>query len=384
MISERSLLLHYLRFLSAVIVCLGHCKEFLFVHMDESASLLERVSRLFLGLGSSAVLVFFFLSGYLVGGKEISNLKDNKLDFKNYLFNRLTRLLIVLLPALLATFAMNAITCGNSRVSLYCLANSELASHSDVLPQSSQKISDLIYNVLFLQPFMGTQWGGNVPLWSLSYEFWYYVIFFSILNIFGEILYRKVTLKIVLHLLIISVASRFLDWDWLLLGIIWLSGALTRQALRLNIIVIKFQNFQKIFRYKFILITFFLVFPILIFLRILPKVMSFPVSIFLLILVISITSDEFASSMNKMVQKLIIVGSEFSFSLYLTHFPFIALTVSFISPVERWKMSPIGIVVMFGLTFAAILMAYFFASITEFKLAKCRSFLKIYVKDFFK
>ena len=74
MLSERSLFLHYLRFFSAVIVCLGHTKEFLFVHMDESAHLLEKVARLFLGLGPSAVLVFFVLSGYLVGGNEIVNL----------------------------------------------------------------------------------------------------------------------------------------------------------------------------------------------------------------------------------------------------------------------------------------------------------------------
>ena len=67
MVSERSLFLHYLRFLSAVIVCLGHTKEFLFVHMDESAHVLEKVFRLFLGLGSSAVLVFFFLE-WIFGG----------------------------------------------------------------------------------------------------------------------------------------------------------------------------------------------------------------------------------------------------------------------------------------------------------------------------
>ena len=117
-ISERSLYLHFLRFFSAVIVCLGHTKEFLFVHMDESAHVLEKVSRLFLGLGSSAVLVFFFLSGYLVGGNEIVNLIGKKLNFSHYIFNRLTRLWIVLLPALLATFAFNAFTCRNARDSL--------------------------------------------------------------------------------------------------------------------------------------------------------------------------------------------------------------------------------------------------------------------------
>ena len=117
MVSERSLFLHFLRFFSAVTVCLGHTKEFLFVHIDESAPVLEKVSRLFLGLGPSAVLVFFFLSGYLVGGNEIANFVTKRLNFRNYIFNRITRLWIVLLPALLATFALNALTCRNSTIS---------------------------------------------------------------------------------------------------------------------------------------------------------------------------------------------------------------------------------------------------------------------------
>ena len=149
MVSERSLFLHYLRFFSALIVCLGHTKEFLFVHMDETAHVLEKVTRLFLGLGSSAVLVFFFLSGYLVGGNEIVNFVKKKLNFSNYIFNRLTRLWIVLLPALLATFALNALTCGNSRTSLYCSADPAIASHAEFPPQISQKISDLISNAFF-------------------------------------------------------------------------------------------------------------------------------------------------------------------------------------------------------------------------------------------
>ena len=66
MISERSLFLHLLRILPAFIVVLGHTKEFLFVHMNENANLPEKIIRLFLSLGSAAVLVFFFLSGYVV------------------------------------------------------------------------------------------------------------------------------------------------------------------------------------------------------------------------------------------------------------------------------------------------------------------------------
>jgi peptidoglycan/LPS O-acetylase OafA/YrhL len=118
------------------------------------------------------------------------------------------------LPALLATFALNALTCRNSTISLYCTSDSALASHAEIPPQLSQKISDLISNAFFLQPFKGTQWGGNGPLWSLSYEFWYYIVFFSITSVVSYLLKREISFGLIPHLLILFLASRILDSDW--------------------------------------------------------------------------------------------------------------------------------------------------------------------------
>lgn len=160
MVSERSLFLHFLRIFSALIVCLGHTKEFLFVHMNDSAHPLEKLTRLFLGLGGSAVIIFFFLSGYLVGGKIIKSLIKRELNFATYIFDRLTRLWIVLVPALLLTFVLNTFNCRNSNISLYCAADPQLASHTKIAPLFSQKISDLFTNVFFLQPFKGLPWGA--------------------------------------------------------------------------------------------------------------------------------------------------------------------------------------------------------------------------------
>ena len=372
MLSERSLFLHYLRFFSALIVCLGHTKEFLFVHMDETAHVLEKVTRLFLGLGTSAVLVFFFLSGYLVGGNEIVNLVRKKLNFSNYIFNRITRLWIVLLPALLATFALNALTCRNSKTSLYCTADPALASHAEVPPQVSQKISDLISNAFFLQPFKGTQWGGNGPLWSLSYEFWYYLVFFSIISILSFVLKREISIGLIPHLLILFVASRILDSDWLILGIIWLSGALAAYFLKLDSVVTFTSKFQKPIAFKFTLLTLTLILPALISLRLFPRILSFPIAIILLTTSLSFVQNKNVIQSNGLLRKTIVRGSEYSFSLYLTHFPLIALATSFFVPVDRWRMSPFGIFVLILLTLVALLTAYAFAWLTEFNLAQVR------------
>jgi len=382
-ISERSLYLHFLRFFSAVIVCLGHTKEFLFVHMDESAHVLEKVSRLFLGLGSSAVLVFFFLSGYLVGGNEIVNLIGKKLNFSHYIFNRLTRLWIVLLPALLATFAFNAFTCRNARDSLYCMADSALASHAEIPPQFSQELSDLISNVFFLQPFMGTQWGGNGPLWSLSYEFWYYMVFFSIISVVSYLLKREISFGLILHLLILFVASRVLDLDWLILGIIWLSGALVAHFLKLDSLVTFTRKYQKPIALKFTLLTITFILPALISLRLFPRIYSFPLAILLLTITLSLTQNDDAIQSDGRLQKTIVRGSEYSFSLYLTHFPLIALATSFFVPVDRWRMSPFGLFVLILLTLGALLTAYGFAWLTEFNLTQVRIALRSRVQRLF-
>lgn len=383
MLSERGLFLHFLRFFSAVIVCLGHTKEFLFVHMDESAHVLEKLSRLFLGLGPSAVLVFFFLSGYLVGGNEIVNLVRKKLNFSSYIFNRLTRLWIVLLPALLATFSLNAFTCRNSRISLYCTADSELASHAEMPPQFSQKISDLISNALFLQPFKGTPWGGNGPLWSLSYEFWYYMVFFSVISVVSYFLKREIGFGLIPHLLILFVATRILDLDWLVLGIIWLFGALAAHFLKVNSVVRFTRKFQRTIALKFTLLTFTLILPALISLKLFPRIFSFPIVILLLTISLSFTQNENAIDVNSSLRKIIVRGSEYSFSLYLTHFPVIALATSLFVPVDRWSMSPVGIFVLLLLTFGALFTAYAFAWLTEFNLTQVRIVLRSRMQKLF-
>jgi hypothetical protein len=351
--------------------------------MDESAHVLEKVSRLFLGLGSSAVLVFFFLSGYLVGGNEIVNLIGKRLNFSHYIFNRLTRLWIVLLPALLATFAFNAFTCRNARDSLYCMADSALASHAEIPPQFSQELSDLISNVFFLQPFTGTQWGGNGPLWSLSYEFWYYMVFFSIISVVSYLLKREISFSLILHLLILFVASRVLDLDWLILGIIWLSGALVANFLKLDSLVTFTRKYQKPIALKFTLLTITFILPALICLRLFPRIYSFPLAILLLTITLSLTQNDEAIQSDGRLQKTIVRGSEYSFSLYLTHFPLIALATSFFVPVDRWRMSPFGLFVLILLTLGALLTAYGFAWLTEFNLTQVRIALRSRVQRFF-
>ncbi|MEM8655930.1 MAG: acyltransferase [Pseudomonadota bacterium] len=117
-----------------------------------------------LNVGSDAVIVFFVISGLVIA---FAAERDKTLG--TYAFNRLTRLLSVLLPALLLTFALD---------------------------QIGRPIDASAYPARFHQPLslwemlargltMSNEWGlfdrvrlgTNGPLWSLSYEAAYYVLF---------------------------------------------------------------------------------------------------------------------------------------------------------------------------------------------------------------
>jgi peptidoglycan/LPS O-acetylase OafA/YrhL len=77
---------------------------------------------------------------------------------------------------------------------------------------------------------------------------------------------------------------------------------------------------------------------------------------------------------------LIFRGSKFSFSLYLIHFPIIALVTSQLTPINRWTMSAMGLLVLLGITLVVLLIAHAFARLTEFNLDRLRTELRLFLQ----
>ncbi len=128
-------------------------------------------------LGHEAVIIFFVLSGYFVGGSVIRNVRRGTFAWTRYLLDRLSRLWVVLIPALLLGLALDR---GGMHLwgalpgSLYTSPAGSL-----VFPGLSARVglSTLLGNIFFLQ-FSGVEpFGTNVALWSLACEFWYYLFF---------------------------------------------------------------------------------------------------------------------------------------------------------------------------------------------------------------
>jgi peptidoglycan/LPS O-acetylase OafA/YrhL len=102
--------------------------------------------------GGEAVIVFFVLSGYLVCGSLIERVGAGTFSIAEYATDRVTRLCIPLLPALILTTAAYLTT------------------------QGAVDWPAIIGSAFFLQDIVAAVPATNKALWTLSYEFWFYAV----------------------------------------------------------------------------------------------------------------------------------------------------------------------------------------------------------------
>mgnify|MGYP000113779209 CR=1 FL=1 len=105
-IDERtSAVLDVMRWVAALVVVLTHVNDQVFLSMaetpEESRTLALMAWKLISASGNEAVIVFFVISGYLVGGAALAEfLRDGDIKLSNYMLRRCARLYTVLIPAL--------------------------------------------------------------------------------------------------------------------------------------------------------------------------------------------------------------------------------------------------------------------------------------------
>jgi len=153
------------RFFAAFIVVLAHAKYFLFGdygHLALSSQNIFNAAFFFLcRVSNEAVIIFFVLSGFLVGGANVNKMQEGKFNYIEYSIDRLARIYVPLIPALVFSGAV-----------YYSLGN-------------KINIPDFFGNVFQLQGVFVDVFSANGPLWSLSYECWFYLalpVFYCIVN----------------------------------------------------------------------------------------------------------------------------------------------------------------------------------------------------------
>ncbi|MDO8801639.1 acyltransferase [Phenylobacterium sp.] len=214
-----------LRGVCALLVVLNHIRAFVFVDFHECIQPGIAVYAFYFltSLGHQAVIAFFALSGYLVGGRAFQSMIDGKWSSIDYAIARLSRLWTVVLPALIITFVLDkagaTLGGGAAYAGKYGVA---LASGPLLAAPADHSIATLLANLLFLQTITAPVYGSNGPLWSLANEFWYYVLFPIAAS---TVLLRKSLLYNIIAVIVVCVLLSSLPAELLMLGSIWCGAA---------------------------------------------------------------------------------------------------------------------------------------------------------------
>jgi peptidoglycan/LPS O-acetylase OafA/YrhL len=149
--------LDLLRAGAAIAVLLTHARGFTWVEyaaLPPSQHTLTVQAFFFLTrVAHEAVLVFFVLSGALVGGQIIRRTIEGRFSVSDYAIDRVTRIFIPLIPAYIVAVIVQ----------------------SFVL-HAPPSLASFIANVTGLNGAFAPTIEADVPLWSLAYEIWFYVL----------------------------------------------------------------------------------------------------------------------------------------------------------------------------------------------------------------
>ena len=188
-----------------------------------TGNLLQIISE----LNVAAVLFFFFLSGYSIALSLKGNSPTQPTTANQYFYRRFRRIIPLYLLTLLITMAGGLIT-----------------QHWNQLPDYS--IKQLIGNLAFLQcsaSYKGNwflPYGENGPLWSLSFEMWYYLSLPLILWLFEKKLRLQSDSNAALILVLVisllaALVNKLIFIPWIAfasLYVVWFAGY--RTALKLK------------------------------------------------------------------------------------------------------------------------------------------------------
>lgn len=365
----RSRFLDLIRGTAAVLVVMSHARNFLIVDNASASthSLMAQLIYAATALGHEAVLVFFVLSGYLVGGKTALLFGADRFSWPRFLIERISRLWVVLLPALAITGLINWGACSSAVESAYCAADQGLAVMAGNPPLANQSVQALVGNVLFLQGIKVDAYGANGPLWSLAYEFWYYLAFAAGCTVFHLLKRRTGGLRIALAVSFVVVILLVCPDDFLPLGIFWLAGVAVRMW-TLRLVSVDVGPFALTQAQAWALVIVGVASS-----KLLPSGVfaSLPVLLATCLAITVATRGGAADSLLESAARV----SAYSYTLYVVHFPILGAlsAVSVSTTTQRLQMDGRGVMLLTASVALCCALAYLLAQATERHTSAIRS-----------
>lgn len=350
MTATKSFFLHFIRWFSALMVVLGHTRmvgKQILTNSDYSGF----YTNVICSYDHSSVVIFFVLSGYVIYYTSKKYNLNDKYSVKKYVVDRFSRIYSLLIPAIFFTCILDII---GYKIFPAIYHNNEFIPQKNI-------IFRFIWNLFSMQGTWGPriQMGSNAALWSIGYEFSFYLIF-TIFIYYGIKIFNK--WKGVLLLALFLLIKGPLIFGYL---IIWILGCLScyfaeKKSIKINIFL------------YILLFIFLLVFKYLLYnLQILSinneyiqdLIYGFIFSVFLFL---DFKKIKLKESWKKYIINKNKIIADFSFTLYGIHLPLVYFLYSVINYSVLNKYSSVK---LFSVTIAilCLLISYFFSFVSEKK-----------------
>lgn len=360
--SYHSILISLFRGLAALEVAAAHLRAQTLPSLKSlpDPNIWYQALSFFTGFAHQAVLIFFVLSGWLVGGSLLNKMHNSKV-LLTYCIDRMTRLWIVLIPSFLVTIILGVLIGSIDPTEFNHSIGNEYSTRS------------FLGNLIGLQEFIVPDFGGNFSLWSLAYEIAYYTLFPLALMSFAA---KNTTTRIISAIAAIIFASQ-LNGAVMLYFSVWMLGvAFSRikidvdqlsRTLLLAILVVAAVYFRltgnnDIFTEKSFLQDL----------------------LYSFIFVLLLSSRQWTADVNlRSVRLYKAIGqflAQFSFTLYVIHVPLLRyfkhLNKSFFGIEQLSPDKPLHFLIYFSMLMGIVLFSYVFYLLFEARTCKLRRHIK--------
>lgn len=333
-----------------------------------NAPLFDRILDSASGYGHQAVMVFFVLSGYLIS-KGVWN-QRRSFNWSVYLVSRLTRLWVVLVPALVLTLLLNKIGINFDDKGYYAGVMSSIYHGQRTWPVDLSA-ANFLGNIAFLQTITVTNYGDNEVLWSLSNEFWYYMLFPALILVFHA---KKVLSKIA-HLTIAGLILALMPSEMLFLFLVWLMGFACH-------LIVSNQILSTVFSRSYTRLIFLLAFACALqathSIKMTARFSDLMLGLFFSLLLIS---TEINPPNFKWANRPLILLSDMSYTLYLVHFPILTLIVTAAMNNPQLERNIYNFALCLGIAFIIFSSTYLMYYLFERNTAKVRRHFNALLSD---
>lgn len=345
------------RSLLAATVAFAHAWHLVIADYDGHAPVWARIGYFVAGFSHAAVILFFVLSGYWIA-RSVEQRLERGWTWRSYLSDRLSRIWIVLIPALLIGGALDIIGTFWLQTPTHLGLTDTYVLRTDVAANLAWPV--WISNLFFLQDTLVHPLGTNGPLWSLAWEWWFYMWYPALILLWKTRRPAPVLLTMAI----------FFWYPMMLLGFLcWLLGVLVRMVERKGIAQALLN------RRTTLAVTAAVSLAVLAWARLAPVLgWEFPVAVAFAAFLAALLTVR--PRFPNLMEPLANFGRRASFSLYVTHFPLVALIAGI--EVGAARVPPTLTSLLFvGLAFmAAVFFAYGFSMVTEANTGRLRRWLK--------